>query len=597
MLRNAGKRIFNLLKSSGSLQKRIFIFFFTLMVFMASVISFSTYFVYKGLMVEKIGSSRVDVLKQIGERTRVIKNSALAVSNLYYYDEAINNAVSNESDKRVINQELADSLSGIASKYELAFEKSNISFYSIINAKNGFKFASNGNGYDFSRIEQQLWYNNIIKNSGNIFWVTSYEDLNNKANSNYVFSAARIFMDRTTGKNTGILLINIDERSLYNTYKNVLDSNNSIYIVDEKGSIVSHKDENMLGINFFDMQRFGEIFRESDHKIIKKGDDKFLFSKYLDPETQWTIVEEIPMQELMTPLKKVQYVIIGIFTLCTLLSLVLSIFFSRSTAYPLKVFCRSMERVRHGDLDVISDIKGWEEIKQISDGFNQMIEKIKALLNSIKEKEKLKRKAELDFLQAQINPHFLYNTLFSIKCMISMNQNSNAEDMMTAFIDLLKKTLNNKDELIAISDEIEILNKYITIQSYRYSNKFDIVFDVESTILESRIPKLILQPLVENAIFHGIEPKRGKGVIRIQGLKVKSDILIKVIDDGVGIEKKRIKALWKMDPDVKERKFNQVGIINVHQRIQMNFGMRYGIKIYSTLGKGTEIHVRLPVVC
>ena len=595
MLASIMKKISNLI-SSGSLQKRIFVFFFTLMVFTASVISISTYYVYKSLMIEKFGSSRVDVLKQIGERTRMIKNSALAVSNLYYYDEVINNAVAGSSNKRVLNQRLDDSLSGIASKYQLAFEKSNISFYTVISAKNGFKFSSNEKAYDFSRIPKQLWYNNIVKKSGDIYWVTSYEDLTKKSKNDYVFSAARIFKDHKTGEDLGILLININERSLYNTYRNVLDSNNSIYIVDEKGSIVSHKDENMLGINFFDMERFREIFEEKDFKIIKKGEDSFLFSKYLDPETQWTIVEEIPMKELLAPLKKVQYIIIGIFLLCTLVSLFLSIFFSRSTAYPLKVFCKSMEMVRHGDLDVISDIKGWNEIKQISDGFNQMIEKIKALLNSIREKEKLKRKAELDFLQAQINPHFLYNTLFSIKCMISMNQNESAEDMMTAFIDLLKKTLNNKDELITVAEEIGILREYITIQSYRYSNKFDIEFNIQNDILEYRIPKLILQPLVENAIFHGIEPKKGKGIISVTGEKKKGDILIKVIDDGVGIEEKKIKALWKNEHEHKERKFNQVGVVNVHQRIQLNFGIRYGIKICSKAGKGTEIHVRLPAL-
>ena len=450
--------------------------------------------------------------------------------------------------------------------------------------------------YNYEKIPKMLWYRNVIRTNGKIFWVSSFDDSGDLKNSKYVFSAARIIKDKLTGQRLGVLLINIEERKLFDTYKNVLNGKNSIYIVDEKGSIVSHNDENMLGINFFDMQRFKEIFRPDNFTIINKGNERFFLANYFDPETAWTIVEEIPITELFAPLDRVRNTILGIFCLGTLLSFILSFSFANKTAKPLMQFCFSMEKVRNGDLDVISDIKGWNELQQLSYGFNQMVGKIKDLILDVKQEERLKRKAELDFLQAQINPHFLYNTLLSIKCMISMGKDSQAEQMIAAFMGLLGKIFNSKEEFISLLEEIECLQQYALIQQYRYSHKFEIVYEVQSNVLDYKIPKLILQPLVENSIFHGIEAKKGKGKIIIKAERKRDQIIIRIIDDGVGMDAQMLKDIWRNQNNKKDSRFNMVGIVNVQQRIQMNFGIQYGLKIFSQLGKGTEIRINIPVI-
>lgn len=586
------------IRNTGSLKNKLFIFFFALMVFVATFISIASYYIFKSFIIHEIGRSRVDVLRQIGERTRVIKSSIIAVSNLYYYDEQIYGTISKQHREDADNRTVMNNLSEMAFRYQVAFEKINISFNTVLIGDNGFEFSSlkDWQGYDYAKINKTLWYRDVLKKSGDIFWVSSYDDSDDAEKSKYVFSAARVIKNKSTEEKLGLLLINMDERILFETYKNVLNGKNSIYIVDEKGSIVSHKDENMLGINFFDMKRFREIFKSNDFTSINKGNDVILLSNYFDPETQWTIVEEIPISELLAPLNKARYMICGIFILCTLLSLVLSFSFANKTAKPLKRFCLSMEKVRDGDLNVISDIKGWDELKQLSNSFNQMVERIKTLILDVKREERLKRKAELDFLQAQINPHFLYNTLLSIKCMVSMEKNLQAEEMLSAFTGLLKKTFNSKEELISLAEEIECLKQYALIQQYRYSNKFEIVYDVQKDILDYKILKLILQPIMENSIFHGIEAKKEMGKIAINIRKKKDEIKIRVIDDGVGMDAATIKAIWQNQDSKEERQFNMVGIVNVHQRIQMNFGIQYGLRIFSQLGKGTEIQINIPAI-
>jgi len=217
-------------------------------------------------------------------------------------------------------------------------------------------------------------------------------------------------------------------------------------------------------------------------------------------------------------------------------------------------------------------------------------------MQNIKEEERRKHKAQLDFLQAQINPHFLHNTLFSIKCLVSLGKVEAAEEMIGAFMDLLRMTLDNKDEFITLNEEIAAIKKYIHLQRYRYSNKFEAVFNCENSLLNCKIPKLILQPIIENAIFHGIEPKRGNGRITISATEEDECLIINVEDDGVGMSPETIEKIKKGESETSRRTFNMVGIANIEQRIILNYGSQYGINIKSTIGKGTCVTLKLPLV-
>jgi len=271
-----------------------------------------------------------------------------------------------------------------------------------------------------------------------------------------------------------------------------------------------------------------------------------------------------------------------------------SYFVSKKTSKPIYKLCAAMEKVQNGNLEISENIKGWREIDQLVKGFNAMISKIKQLLIDIRKEEILKKCAEIEALQSQINPHFLHNTLFSIKCLIQMGKHEQAVKMITVFIDLLKLTLKKNFELISVHEEILSIEKYIELQKIRYSNKIDLEKNISPETTKLFIPAMILQPLIENSIFHGIEPKKGIGKIIISTFIEGNTLKILIHDDGIGIEENTIESLNSRSYQ-KNNKFSSIGISNVDQRIRLKFGESYGLS-FEKPESGTTVVLTLPII-
>ena len=218
-----------------------------------------------------------------------------------------------------------------------------------------------------------------------------------------------------------------------------------------------------------------------------------------------------------------------------------------------------------------------------------MVERLEESREQIKEGEKKKRLAELDFLRAQINPHFIYNTLSSIRFFVEMKKNQEAEDMLLHFSKILRKSLSYSNEFVALKTELETIKEYVELQKMRYQNAFQVDCQVPEEILENRIPVFILQPIVENAIFHGMMPGQ-ICQITISAYEKEGKLFLLIADNGRGI-----KAGELPDNFEKAGHMSRVGIQNVHDRIQMNFGREFGLKVNSTEGEGTTATFILPV--
>lgn len=210
--------------------------------------------------------------------------------------------------------------------------------------------------------------------------------------------------------------------------------------------------------------------------------------------------------------------------------------------------------------------------------------------------KKEKRKSEINFLRAQINPHFLYNTLFSIQCMAELNKNEQAVKMIKAFIALLRKTLSTDRDLIPLVEELENTKSYIELERIRYPNIMDYEIEVSTELEACHVPALILQPIVENAIFHGLEAKASGGLIVVEVFKYEDDLLINISDDGKGMDSRRLKEVRaRIDLDEDEAK-KSIGLVNVSGRIKINFGKEYGLTIDSKEDVGTCVSIRLPII-
>ena len=551
----------------------------------------------KQLMMDQIGQSRLDVLKQISERSNTIKNSTITISNLYRYDEEVQRCLNENGLSEEEMEQAGRYLDGVKENYDRVFHDVGVAYDVVILGDNGFRYASRGRDhYDFDGLESQLWYKRSYDAENDIVFISSFRekfDLSSRE-ERYVFAAFRRVAG-TEGGETGTILVNVDEKYLEDLYGTAEDRSN-LYIFDKKGNIVSSREKSLLGKNFIGVDNFRRLYGENEYHIIKKLGQDYLLSNYYDPQTGWTIVEEMPCAVILQPLNQALVLLLAIVSRCLLAGTGAACYMSERISKPILKLCRLMDRVKQGDFDVISDIRGYEEGNQLKDSFNEMAAEIKKLLEDIRDNEMQKRKSEMDFLRAQINPHFLYNTLFSIQCMIELKKNDQAVLMMAAFTDLLKKTLSVDTDFITLKEEFESTEKYLVLQQIRYGDKIHYECEMGAETERCLVPALIIQPIVENAIFHGIEAKEEAGLIIVESVVSEGALLITVSDDGVGLDEKELARMTAQFGEREYQSERSIGILNVLNRIKINFGEEYGLTLESEPGIGTSVTMRLPVV-
>ena len=584
-------------QASGKLKTQLYLGYgVTFAVLSILIISF-LFLGVKQLMMDQIGQSRLDVLKQISERSNTIKNSTITISNLYRYDEEVQRCLSENGLSEEEMEQAGRYLDGVKENYDRVFHDVGVAYDVVILGDNGFRYASRGRDhYDFDGLESQLWYKRSYDAENDIVFISSFRekfDLSSRE-ERYVFAAFRRVAG-TDGRETGTILVNVDEKYLEDLYGTAEDRSN-LYIFDKKGNIVSSREKSLLGKNFIGVDNFRRLYGENEYHIIKKLGQDYLLSNYYDPQTGWTIVEEMPCAVILQPLNQALVLLLAIVSGCLLAGTGAACYMSERISKPILKLCRLMDRVKQGDFDVISDIRGYEEVNQLKDSFNEMAAEIKKLLEDIRDNEMQKRKSEMDFLRAQINPHFLYNTLFSIQCMIELKKNDQAVLMMAAFTDLLKKTLSVDTDFITLKEEFESTEKYLVLQQIRYGDKIHYECEMGAETEQCLVPALIIQPIVENAIFHGIEAKEEAGLIIVESVVSEGALLITVSDDGVGLDEKELARMTAQFGEREYQSGRSIGILNVLNRIKINFGEEYGLTVESEPGIGTSVTMRFPVV-
>lgn len=261
----------------------------------------------------------------------------------------------------------------------------------------------------------------------------------------------------------------------------------------------------------------------------------------------------------------------------------------KSVADPIKKLCQLTQQVAEGDFSVRFSLANIDEIATLSQSFNEMTSEIGVLVEDIKEKEKNIHLMETQLLQAQINPHFLYNTLDTIVWLAEDKRNDEAVSMVTSLSDFFRTTLCQGRDYITVKEEESHIESYLKIQQFRYQDIMDYEIAMDEDILEYIIPKLLLQPLVENALYHGVKMKRGKSLIKVTGKKEKDKIIFKVTDNGKGMSEEELKKLREnIACAPKERKSESFGLANINQRVRHYYGNESGLYIESEEGKGTE---------
>jgi len=291
----------------------------------------------------------------------------------------------------------------------------------------------------------------------------------------------------------------------------------------------------------------------------------------------------------------VKYLLIA-FGAIFILLLFLSYFIPLSITRPILRLEKVTKQVAEGDLSVRSDVENGVEVRALSDSLNTMIDKINDLLEQVTTEQVRLRKAEFELLQAQINPHFLYNTLDTIIWLAEAGEQKKVVSMVGSLSDFFRSTLSRGKDIVTLKDELQHVRSYLEIQQVRYQDILQYEIEVPEEMYACRLPKITIQPLVENALYHGIKNKRGVGRIRITCCRTENGCKLRVVDNGIGITRERL-------AQVQDGILNKVltgkdiyGLYNVNERIRLNFGEAYGISIKSEYGEGTVVSVLVPYV-
>lgn len=388
------------------------------------------------------------------------------------------------------------------------------------------------------------------------------------------------------------------DKILHNNY---LVENAEVFILDENNRIMSSTVARKIGEEIKDLQII-----EGDKRgfVDIHGTSYMIIAKTLS-EVDWKLVAMLPKKEIIEHGNAIKYtiivVVIGVFVLVTVVTLVFNIAITQS----IKKLADAFNKVGAGDLKASLRFKYRNEITSIADSFNNMVMEIKILTKNIfdtqqklYETELEKKQTELNSLQSQINSHFLYNTLNCIRSMALTNETDKVVGMIGNLVSYLEYNSKSR-EYVTLKEEIDHLHAYLSIQNLTSDNKYRVYYEISSNLKFHKIIKLTLQPLIENAIFHGLKQKNGKGIIKIKVYREEHNVIIKLYDNGVGIDKDSLIFLnesmeLKNTETNAEKKRESIGIKNTNRRIKLYYGEQYGLKIKSWKGLGTVVILKVP---
>ena len=345
----------------------------------------------------------------------------------------------------------------------------------------------------------------------------------------YVMSFYRQINDiNDFSKRLGIMRMDINETLINKIYKDIkLGDTGYMFIANKDGNIVSHRDKAEISNNMKQKEYFKSVFSNDNGYYRAKINGKdVLVTHYTSKEQNLIFVSVVPFKELINQVDVVRNMTIMVIILASIFGFIITYLISLKITTPIKKLKVLMQKVEEGNLDVIANVDRKDEIGALGKSFNSMIGKLKTLIEEVYQNQISRKEAELRALQAQINPHFLYNTLDAIYWSARIEGAFKTGESVNALAKLFRLALNKGDEITTIEKEVEHLQSYLIIQKMRYTEEPDIVVDVDPCIYPCKTIKLILQPLVENALLHGVAELEKKGIIRVTGKMVEEDICV-----------------------------------------------------------------------
>ncbi|KRG13105.1 membrane protein [Virgibacillus soli] len=433
---------------------------------------------------------------------------------------------------------------------------------------------------------------NAYKNPNQILYQYASQDPVDTAIPSIV--ATKALMDRSNNHIYGVIYVSLRENDFRQMYSRYTGNGNDVYLMDQSGRVVSSNKKAMIGQNESDLLK--QVKDIENHNLELKqvnvfNKDYLLFSSYLPTFDMYLInlIDRENVQKNLVDKKTIVFIsaIIVLITLCIVFLI------SRRMTKSLSGLVKEISDMSKSNFDFYVTESGSYETKQLAKSFNYMLDELHEYVEQLIETQKKQRNAELEALQQQINPHFLYNTLASVKFMVQQGDREKSVETIHALISLLQNTIGNINETNTVEQELDNLKNYVYINQMRYGDRIKMHYFISPECLACEVPKLMIQPFIENAFFHGFNQKK-EGYIQLLISQREEELLCEVVDNGDGMEIESRSNLPKSKG--KRHFFSGIGILNVQERIQLLYGEKYGIEVDSILGKGTRIRIRLPVI-
>ncbi|MDN4068928.1 sensor histidine kinase [Paenibacillus vini] len=415
----------------------------------------------------------------------------------------------------------------------------------------------------------------------------------NVSEQRQVFTVMRSIQSVSTLKNIGMIVIDVD----ISLFEGIIQPLNTVthgdtLIVDDLGKVVYNSDPAELGKDLSGSPLLAQATASRGNFRLDIDGEPYMAVYTVSESTGWKTLVYIPLKELLAPMKQSRNAMM-IMTLSILsFALLVAMFISYALTKPMKRTVQLMKQVQRGKLDVRVNVKYNDEIGMLGSHFNRMIGRVRDLLQEVYETEQSKQKADMLALQNQINPHFIYNTLESIRMLAELNDDDRVAELTYLLGLLLRYSITRSDEIVTVKQELQHVENYLQLLQLRFPEKISYCFLIPETYHSLPIIKLVFQPIVENAIFHGLEKQAEPGTITITAWSERDDVIFTIHDDGVGMDEERLASLNQSLKDGKTDKFG-IGLRNVNERVRLHYGENSGLVVSSRLGEGTIVTLRI----
>lgn len=591
--------VINALFNNASIKNKIFIFCAGILLISFSVFAFLTIKISNQAIVEK-------AVKNAGRELALIDRSLLNLINNaenYVRILSIDNRLQSQL-QRIENHQLG-SLDNLELEKSLSSASTNV-VEPITHIAAASIISSKGNIFDIGYVDNtsiNQYFNNdvieAIRQKKVPCWLGLIRMQFKYGGEEDVFSIAKPIIGMDTGNYLGTVVLYLKEKDLASMYlDNIINKNDKFYIVDDRKEIISTQDKRELYQTFEEQKYLGGYKLEGIsgvQSLIQNidGVQTLITVKGFD-KLNWKIISITPLDEITNENKGITKLIVLFGIICLLFAFAASYMLSYKISRPILKLVHIMNKIQSGNMNLRANFKAKDEIGMLGAGFNSLMDRINQLLEQIYTEQKLKRENEFKLLQSQVKPHFLYNTIETIISFIKLDLKDKA--MMTAksLAGFYRISLSKGNDIITIKDEIRLIENYLSIQKLRYVEYLDYRIEIDEDICTYQIPKLTLQPLVENSIYHGLKQKADKGMLEIKGYQDNDTVKIEVIDDGTGIGEELIARILNKSPNL--HKNSDFGLYSVHSRLKLLYGEQYGIRIESKVNEYTKVTVILPVV-